>query len=315
MFKKILLITILLVSLFPRSIQASEPEGPSITIAPSILDLDVEKEEEIKEVIKITNNSDFPLPVKVDVHDYTVDENGVPDYSKDPTEWSPIGWIEVDPADLILEPLESRDITLKISIPEFAAPGSHFATVLFKPVLPPEYFTKDSAHVIPYIGAVVSLNVAGEELERKEDYLSVKEFVRGESEESKEEEFYTKIYNDDIYHHKVSGEIVIRNIFNKEAAEKSIDDVTLFPQKVRALTSFLSHDLPFGRYKAELKIGDKKDEVLRSIVFWERPTVGEIIFLILRAILLIGMIGVFILIILKRKNLKKAVMILFARKK
>ena len=318
MSKKILLTILLIAILLPKAVLAQE-EGkisPSITIAPSILDLDVEQSEAIEEVIKVTNNSDFALPVKVDVNDYTVDEEGVPDYSLDTTEWSPKGWIELDPADLILEPLASRDITINIAIPEFADPGSHFATILFKPILPPEYFAKDSAHVIPYIGAVIALNVEGEELKAKEDYLEIREFLRGEASEGEmKEEFYSKLYNDDVYYHKVSGDIVVKNIFNREVAYKSIDGVTLFPQKVRALTSFLDQELPFGRYRAELQISDENEEVIRNIVFWERPTVGEVILLILRIILLIVLISLVVLVILKRKNLKKAFVVLLSNKK
>lgn len=293
---------------------ASEEVAPAITIAPSILDLDVERGSELTDDILVTNDSEWALPIKVEVNDYTVDEQGVPDYAEDTSGWSPRTWIKIDPADLILSPSEQREVILTFTIPEYAQHGSHFATVLFKPVLPPEYFEQDSTPVIPYIGAIVSLNVSAEELEEKINYLEIKEFQKGESEDAKsEEEFYSKVYNDDVYYHKVNGQIVIKNIFNKEVATKSIEDVTLFPGKVRSVTSFLDHDLAFGRYKAELYLSDKSTEVSSSLVFWESPTIGEIILIILRIVLILVVIVGVVLLGLKRKNLKRALKTLFSQ--
>lgn len=317
MLKKILTTTLLIAIFLPTVVLAQEEESfdPLLTIAPSILNLDVERKEENEETIKVTNNSDFPLPVKVDVNDYTVDENGIPDYSEDLTELSPKSWIKLDPSDLIIEPFETREILLRITIPEYAQNGSHFATVFFKPILPPEYFEKDSAHVIPYIGAIISLNVKDKDLVTGENYLEIKEFSKKEIEDEEKEEFFSKMYNDDVYFHKVTGNIIITNTLNKKASVYPIDSVTLFPQKVRSLTNILDQDLPFGRYRAELQVNDEKEQTFKNLIFWEKPTVWEIVFIIIRITSLILLIGVIILIVLKRNNLKKALLVLFTNKK
>ena len=287
--------------------------APAITIAPSIFDLDVAREQALTEEILLKNDSDFAMPVKVEVNDYTVDEEGVPDYSEDISDWSPKTWIEVDPSDLILDKFEQRKVTLTITIPEYAQSGSHFATVLFKPVLPPEYFTEDSAHIVPYIGAVVALNVIGEDLEEREGYLEVKEFRKEETKEE-EEEFFSEISNDDVYFHKVSGIIIIRNIFNKEVAVQTIDSITLFPQKTRSLINTLDKELSFGRYKADLQVKDEKERVQRSLVFWESPTLWELIWIILRIVLFLLMTCIIVLLIKKRRNIRKAIGVLVAKK-
>jgi hypothetical protein len=319
MLKKILLTTLLIAIFLPTAVLSQEEDkdnfDPLLTIAPSILDLDVNRKQEIERKISVTNNSGLPIPIKIEVNDYTVDEQGVPDYSEDTSEWSPKDWIKTDPSDLIIKPSEIKEIALSITIPEYAQNGSHFATVFFKPVLPPEYFEKDSAYVIPYIGAVVSLSVKDKDLVTGEDYLEIKEFLKGETENEEKEEFFSKMYNDDVYFHKVTGNIVITNIFNKQVAVHPIDSVTLFPQKVRSLTNILDQDFPFGRYRAELQVSDESEQTFRNLVFWEKPTVWEIVFISIRIILLILLIGVALLVVIKRNNLKKAIVILFSNRK
>lgn len=320
MFKKIFITTVLITILLPIGVLAQELQGdekasPSITIAPSILDLDVSRSQTLEKKISIKNDADIPIPVKVEINDYSQNEYGIPDYSLDSSDWSPKQWLVIEPADFILESYGVREVTVKITIPEYAQPGSHFATILFKPVLPPEYFEADSAHVIPYIGAIVALNVKGEGLEGEKEYLKIQEFVKQETNEEEDEEFFSQVNNDDVYYHKVSGNIVVRNILGKEVAFKSVDEVTIFPKKARSLTSLLEHDLSFGRYKAELHLSDGNEEVVKSITFWEKPTIGEIILIILYASLSLIIMGTSIFVIKNRRNLKKAIKVLFINRK
>lgn len=285
--------------------------NPGITISPAIFDLNVKRGKKFKEVIYVTNDSEFSMPVTIDINDYSVDEYGAPDYTEDESDWSPKGWIEIANSDMILEPGEKRKVTLKFSIPKSkvkAEAGSHFATVLFKPIIPPEYLEEDSTHVTPYIGAIVALNIPGENgvYERKE--IEIEDFKTKEQVNTRYVEFETKLINEDVYYHKVNGEITIRNVFGKESGKMPVEEITIFPQKNLYFNDEFDRRLFGGYYRAEMSLNDTENQYLEKTAFWVIPSLFTIfVFLIL----LITIIFLFIF----RKNLFRAIKVLLGKSK
>ncbi|MFC1780074.1 hypothetical protein ACFLY9_00045 [Patescibacteria group bacterium] len=308
-FTTILLITSLF--LFPTSILAQDIFGdeeipPSLTIAPSIIELEVKQNEDLSQNITISNNADILLPVKIEITEYTQDEYGIPTYSETDPKYSCKDWIQVTPIDFVLNPFESRDITMNVQIPQAAVLGSHFATILFKPILPPEYFKPQSAHILPYIGSVVALNVNIDEYKRIGEYLEVENFQSQNHFQNKPLEFSFGIKNKDVYYHKVEGNIYIYNFLNREIKKLNVDNTTIFPNKSRFLSNNLEKQLFGGFYTAKLKIGDDNYQTEKSISFFVIPSIMTILIFLL-------ILGLSVLLILKRKNIDDALQVLFKR--
>lgn len=307
---------ILALLLFASSIQAQDSDSPSITIAPSILELRGSPTETLEDSISITNNTDVPLPITIEMKDYTVDETGMPDYFEDTSPWSPRDWITIAPLDLIVESGATREIYLSITIPEKAQAGSHIAVIFFKPVLPPDYFDAESAHVIPNIGGIISLDVWTEDSVERDDFLEIQKFVSTVPEEDDENvTFSTNLFNDDVYFHRVAGQIRVYNIFDHIVHKERVEGVTLLPEKLRSVTNELSNSLPFGRYRAELVIDEgTPTEERSSTSFWIPPTPVEIA-TGLGIIILIGAIMYVIYLLIKnRKNLRKSLRVLLRKR-
>ena|GEM_PF-5553601 len=283
-----------------------EKISPALTIAPSILDLDVEAEQTIEKTIAITNSSDFSMPVQVEIMDYSVDDQGFPTYVDDPTDWSPKSWILPEPKDFILKAHEKREITIIISVPSKALAGSHFASIIFKPVLPPEYYQPHSSHIIPYIGAVMALNVISDKNQPKADFLEVIKFSPYKNLQSNPIGFEASFENTDVYYHKVEGEVYVENILGHQVSKIQIDNRTMLPKKSFVDMLELEDDLSFGRYNARLIIGDDQNPEVKYTSFWVLPSFFS-------AIVAAGLTSFSLFLLLVRKNIWHAIKILMSK--
>jgi len=312
-FKQKITISILfLFFLFPKITFGQEgfeeqKKSPSITITPSIIEIDVSLGQTLEKGITVENEADFAMPIRVDLNDYSQDEEGLPDYSENLSGRSPVSWIEIDPVNLIVEVESTRDVNLKIAVPEEAQLGSHLATVLFKPVLPPEHFEPHSSHVIPYIGAIVALNVKIEDPDRQKDYLQIQKFSSQKPAGSEPREFFSQIKNQDVYYHKIEGEIEISNIFHNVVETIKVDGATILPSKTKKFASKLEETPFYGKYTAKLKVGDQEQRAEQTTSFWVLPSIQSVIIFSF-----VSMLSFFL--ILKRKNTKKAIQILLSKK-
>lgn len=302
MLKRILLTIFTFFLILPMAAKAQN--NPAITIAPSLIELDVEALKEYEETITVTNTSDLIIPVNVEIADYTFDENGVPDYSEDETAWGARTWVKAELEDFILEPGESEDITLNFTIPKLAEPGSHLIAIFFKPVLPPSYFAEQSSHVIPYIGAVASLDVRNDDFISPDNYLEINEFNSNKT--PVDINFDSNVTNNDVYFHRVEGVVTLTNLFNNTVKEIPIDRTTILPKNSRNLKQILSERIFPGRYKVDIQITDMNEEVSDSTVLWVYPTILEIF-------LGLVVLSVITFLIIKRKNISKAIKVLSKR--
>lgn len=292
---------------------AQEGETPSLTLYPSIIEVETAPEEIISNVITVRNNSNLIVPVQIEVSDYSIDSQGVPTYISNSPQWSPKDWITVEPSDIILEPKEKREIEVIISVPETALGGSHFAAILFKPIMPPDYFETQSTHIIPYIGAVIGINVETDEVVSSTDFLVVEDFNQSIDEELEEVLFTTTLHNDDVYYHKIEGDITVSNLFDNIVVKEDVEGVTLFPESSWEIENTYGSRLPFGKYTAVLSVSGEGDWASETVTFWVKPTILEVfimVFILIGAILAISAI---VVLIKKRKNVVKAVKTLIKR--
>ena len=304
--------------------QAQEASSLGLSVSPQIFEFDVFPGEKIPQKIKLRNLSEVPLPILVKVTDFTAEEDSG-EMEFDESAQDPIiasrKWFKIESPNLILESREKKDINFEILVPENAEPGGHYAVMLFEPQLPSYYFKPGQPKSIPVIGvlfllSVKTLSLEPASLERpieivefripKEERLqnfekalaSIFHMIPGVSAaainivEKTPSSFSLIIKNNDIYHHKLSGKILIYNYFGKRVGEAEIKTTTVLPDKTRrfpvnfsqtipenlkwlpaSISNFFSQNNSFGNYKVVLEIGEEKNKIeLNQILdFWVLP--------------------------------------------
>ena len=279
----------------------AENVSPRLAVSPHTFELDFFPGEERTEKVKITNKSEVALPILVRVVDFTAsDETGGMSFDEALEEPSIASrqWFEIKNPNFILDAGETEKVNFTISVPENAEPGGHYAVMLFEPQLPSFYFEENKPQVIPVIGVLFlsSVKIFTLEPEVKEK-LEVVEFavpkeerlislenltsafvggiVQAVSEvtitKKSPSSFILRIKNNDIYHIKPFGKVLIFNIFGKKIGEAEVPKTTILPGKIRqfpvefspetprylkwlpeSISNFLAQNFFFGKYQAKL---------------------------------------------------------------
>ncbi len=322
---------------------AEQSVSPKLGVSPHTFEMHVFPGETRADSIKITNNSEVPLPVEVRIVDFTAsDEIGgmAFDESDQDISISSRKWFSIEKPNLILEAGETEKIPFTISVPEEAEPGGHYSVVLFEPRMPSYYFAEGHPKVVPVIGVLFLLSVKTLSLEPEASQkLEVIEFSVPEEErllvlentaskllgsivhaateieivEKSPSSFILRIKNNDIYHIKPFGRVLIYNVFGKKIGEAEVAQTTILPGKIRqfpvefsseasrrlswlpaSLSEFLSRNLFIGRYKAILDLKAKSPvqagllelNIPTTLTFFSFPWKFWLVFIITFALLL-----------------------------
>jgi hypothetical protein len=322
-YKKILLGSFIFFPLLScmNTVKAEEASTLGLSVNPQLFELDVFPGETINRIITVGNLSDVVLPVKVRVVNFTAaDYSGEMLFEEilaDPAVASK-KWFEVEPADFILDIGERRVINFSISVPEDAVPGGHYSVILFEPQLPSHYFKAGQPQMVPVVGVLflISVKVLALEPISQENLVEIVEFrIPGEQRiqnlerflasvsqiippvqaaeinisERTPSSFILSIKNNDIYHHKLSGRLLVYNTFGKRVGEIEIKKTTILPGKIRrfpvnfsseapgqlkwlpaSIANFLMQNTSLGKYRAVLELGEEKSkiEVSQALTFW-----------------------------------------------
>ena len=247
---------------------------PKIGVAPHTFELGVLPGQLIEEKFKIINQSEVPIPMTVKVVNFTAEEDSgqmiFDEYSQDPS-FTPSLWFKIENPDFILDPGEVEKVRFQIQVPEDVEAGGHYAVLIFEPKLPSFYF-KEEALVknIPEIGVLFLFSVKKFTLESTvKQRLEVVEFslpkekriVRLENifsrviggvafaanvniVESPYLNFILRIKNNDIYHLKPYGKVLIYDFSGKRVGEAEIPKQTILPGKTRIFSVSYKPEIP-----------------------------------------------------------------------
>jgi len=312
----------------PYVVNAQISVSPRLSVSPHTFEIDFFPGETITEEIKVTNKSEVALPILVRVVDFTAsDETGGMSFNEeleDPS-ISSGQWFEIENPNFILDAGETEKVNFTISVPENAEPGGHYAVMFFEPQLPSFYFEENKPRVIPVIGVLFlsSVRIFTLEPEVKEK-LEVVEFAVPQEErlialenltsafiggivqaanevtitKKSPSSFILRIQNNDIYHIKPFGKVLIFNIFGKKVGKTEVPKTTILPGRIRqfpvefspetprylkwlpeSVSDFLAKNFFFGKYQAKLvmetdnKQQGAKDDLLplASLTFFSFP--------------------------------------------
>lgn len=352
--KTITLFSVSLALLFSFSLAVSvraQNIVPKIGVSPHTFELEVLPGQLLKEQIKIINQSEVPLPMTAKMVNFSAEEETgqmLFDEVLQDISINPSLWFKIEKPDFILDPDEVEKIKFQIQVPDNAEPGGHYTVMIFKPSLPSFYF-KEEALVknIPEIGVLFLVSVKRFSLESEvRQKLEIVEFSVAKEKrilglenllsktlggvvfasdfeivEDSYLNFILKIKNNDIYHIRPSGRLLIYNWFGKRVGEAEVPKLTILPGKTRLfpvefkpevpdilkwLPAFISNLLVrnffIGKYQAELEL-DVKSPVVSEIFRADIPDVLTFFSLPWRFWLTtIFILGLFTFIFRKYKN-------------
>jgi hypothetical protein len=319
-----LLVTIILIlvvfSVLPSVIKAEEI-APKIGVSPHTFELGVLPGQVVEQKIKVFNQSEIPVPMTTRVVDFTAaDDSGQMLFYESLQEPSIASrlWFKIENPDFILDPGEVQEVRFKIEVPEDAEPGGHYAVMIFEPRFPSFYFKEESVvRNIPEIGVLFLTSVQKFTLEPDtENKLEISEFSFPKEKrlvtlenfvsrllgsvalatevnivENPFLNFILRIKNNDIYHIKPSGRIVIYNFWGKRVGETEIRQLTILPGRVRifpvefkpqipeklkflpaSIADFLVRNFFVGKYEARIELV-AKSPVITGILEPDIPIV------------------------------------------
>ena len=126
------LITALFIAITAIAVNVHAEEAPppgQIGVSPSMLELSIGSQP-VNESLRLFNLKKTPTKVKVEVYNWTLDENNEVKLLP-PTEQSLDQWMLINPMSFVLEPGKSQVVRLSIRPPVKPAPGEHRALIYF----------------------------------------------------------------------------------------------------------------------------------------------------------------------------------------
>lgn len=200
-------------------------------------------------------------------------------------------WVSLNAAEGTIPPGDMFIISGKIEIPKDANPGGKYFAVFFEPSTDiGEYDGSNSGEssVSVRIAGLVYLRVSGPISEGAEARLHTPLFS-----EHGPVDITAEIKNKGDYHITPKGNIVIKDIFGRKIAEEALEEVNIFPDASRIITTRPGTKWMVGKFTASLiaTYGESKKSLVSEAVFWVFPwKISAIIILAIVIIVLIIMI-------------------------
>jgi len=127
-----------------------------LRITPIIINVPLSPGKTYRYPVTIQNASDTPLPLQTTLNDFltTGEEGGYvfPESHSNPL----LSWVSLSETEFILNPQETKTITLTINTPKTIPLGGYYGMLFFQPVLQD---TSQVTHIVPKVGLLMLANV------------------------------------------------------------------------------------------------------------------------------------------------------------
>lgn len=259
----------------------------SFTVTPPLVQLSLDPGDSWQSTIRVVNGNPYPLTVYPDpvVFRPTGEEGKgefVPSTDGTKPDYTLAGWMEVPTEGVTIRPEQTYELPVRITIPEDAAPGGHYAALLIGNRAPSEGPGDGSVSVTSAIATLFFLNVSGDVLERGRirDFASDKAFYQEPN-----AQFNLRFENLGNVHLQPRGDITIYNMWGKRRGYLPVNQETtdwgnVLPDSMRRFSFTWSGDIglyDIGRYRAEATLGYGNAAVQyagATTYFWIVPVVA-----------------------------------------
>lgn len=209
---------------------AQVPTNYDVTVSPIFFDLSADPGTNITSKVRIRNNTNSPIPLKLGVEKISGDLNGNVVLKQDKNDET-LSWIKFDNDSVVIQPLEWAEVPFTINIPASAAYGYYWAITLAQDKSNP--LTKSGVSLTGAAGVPILLNVrkAGAKAEAKILNFSVDNFVS----EYLPVNFTVKVENIGNIHVEPHGNIFITGSGNKNLAALDVNSTlgNIIPNSAR----------------------------------------------------------------------------------
>lgn len=256
-----------------------EPKGDFI-LDPAKMEFALLPGETAERTIYITSRVPEETLFSVEVEDFIGSKNPETPLillGKDSVEKSPYSFREniIFPEEnFSLKLGEKAAVPIKIQVPENAAPGGYYASVIVTNKPQKDKLGNAGARTVSRVGSLLFVRVKGQTKEegRLEGFR-----VAGPSDRwlfSKAPSAFELLFaNDGNVHLAPRGTITITNIFGRKIEGVKIDPFFTLPNSLRSREILWSGNAVFGRYKATIELERGYDNLsdTKSAVFWVIP--------------------------------------------
>ncbi len=292
-------------SILHAHIFASSQESTGVIISPPIFsNLTANPGDTLINEIKVYNTSPNILNANILVDNYVpVGKYGAvkltnPNVS---TDYSLASWVSVSPSSISVAPGSFQYVKFAINVPINAQPGSKFASIVVS-IAPSSNGTSGSG-IGTEIGSLILLTVSG----NVNVSASLKSFqVFPYFSRNSVIHFNQTIEDTGDVTIKPYGKIVISNIFNHIVKVIPIEELDVIPQAERVSSETINGKGLFGIYRASLFVNYNSEGKGGTLV-------GNSTFIVIPIFKIIGVLILLALIFIFRRNIIRALKVLFSK--
>jgi hypothetical protein len=197
---------------------AQTPTRYDVTVSPIFFDLSTTPGASVGSTIKIRNNTNSPLPIKLGVQRLTGDLNGNLTLKADKNDYT-LSWVTFSQDTFVAKPLEWTEVPFVINVPKDAAYGYYWTITFAQDKTSP--LARSGVSLTGAAGLPILLNVIkpGAKAEAKITQFSVDQFIS----EYLPVDFTVKIENLGNIHIRPHGSIFISDGRNKDLAALDVN--------------------------------------------------------------------------------------------
>ena len=266
--------------LFPSAAAAQPGGNLTLSITPPLIKNNVNPGQVWQSAIKVVNNTAAETDIYVQVKDFTSgEETGTVRFleSDDAAGAGHLlsGWLTVEEGPYPIEAFGSREIPVRVEVPDDAGPGGHYAAILAGTKPPAGAIEGSGIKISSLLASLLLLTIKGDINEQGQ----IREFSTDKSVYSEPNvTFKVRFENTGNVHIQPQGEIRITNLFGEEKARLTINHATEFgnvlPGTIRRWHFAWQEKkslFDMGRYRAELYLSygsEARETVNQTIYFW-----------------------------------------------
>jgi hypothetical protein len=241
----------------------------ALAVSPAIIEEVLEPGKDATFTVLVHNVTSFPLPVKGFVRDMTLQDVQLDESAKAKLDAS--RWFSIEEPDFILQPNQTRTVKGTIRAPADAAPGGHYATVYFQPLVPQEALSPSTAYISSRVGALAFLVVKGD-IERKAAFTEPLSASTGMGRGPIKLSF--SVGNSGNVHILPAGSVAIYDWHGKKLASLDIPTGLILPKTSKSYEFEWQPPQLVGKYIAELTFTYDRDQrplTAKSAEVWAAP--------------------------------------------
>jgi hypothetical protein len=227
---------------------AAAPSQSALTVSPAITEQILTPGVTATAAVRVTNITNVPLPIYGSVNDLIPQERLLP--TADKTIYDASEWFKLEPSEFILQPHETKQVTIGIRTPAKASPGGHYATIYFEPLVPADVLSSSTTYLSARVGVLALMIVKGQIVEKAQ----LRHFSVVTDNQSGPVPISFDIVNTGNVHLLPEGSVTIRDWHGNRIAQLPLPTGLVMPETSRQYRLKWQNHGSHGRYTAQVTV-------------------------------------------------------------